>query len=174
MPTRSDGDVKTTQPHCFAERLAARSPRMSSVAAVALVVSAVACGEVPEVIGQTCTLIGCASGLTFTMPWAESAASFDVDVDGPTLVGSFTCAKNANGFFVLAPETATGSFAATTAVECQGPGFTIGETPDALVVTVAAGQDTRRRGFSRIQYLTSQPNGPDCEPTCSQLTLTLE
>ncbi len=158
------------------KRTQSNLPRMGASATLGLVLSA-SCGEVPERVGQigeSCTLIGCTSGLTFTVPWVAGAAAFDVDVDGPTLAGSFTCAQNAEGFYVLAPDTITGSFAATTVVSCDGPGFTLGDTPDELVVTVAAGPDTRRRGFSRIQYLTVQPNGPDCEPTCTQLTLPLE
>ena len=44
----------------------------------------------------------------------------------------------------------------------------------SLLLLVLTGATQASQTFSDIEYAVSQPNGPDCPPTCSQVELTLD
>lgn len=131
-------------------------------AAVALVPAG--CDNIGE---QGCTLIGCQDQLTVTFGHLV-ALPYDVKLtlDGKT--ATFTC----DGTGVKSP-------AGTSVQRCDGEGFVLLATPAMVDVSVTCGVAPDDGGISRCgtsaqpTYKTTQPNGPNCEPTCRQATVTV-
>lgn len=81
----------------------------------------------------------------------------------------------------MSPTDLSGDFAGDNAallVTCTEDGFPLavdggGEPPAEITVEVtgASSGGLVSDTFEGIQYTVSQPNGPDCEPTCYQTTL---
>lgn len=128
-----------------------------------------------------CTEIGCADGLvvqvTPTAAWPAGEYRFTIEADGATT----TC----TGSLPL-PECGT------PAIRCDATGVTIGESGCALApaehafsdimftanpasVTIEVDLDEQRVGSQSWSpsYQQVQPNGPDCEPTCTNATVAL-
>ncbi|HEY2375572.1 MAG TPA: hypothetical protein VGH98_06315 [Gemmatimonadaceae bacterium] len=101
---------------------------------------------------HTCTLIGCDSGLVVhlaTMP----TAPFRVEVR------------------ISPGDQAAYVFDCTDLTRCSQDVFLNGLIADRATVTVIVGAASSTTTFNQIVYTTSQPNGPDCEPTCKQGTV---
>lgn len=166
-----------------------RAPASSLLAGVlAIVVAVVVTGVV---VGcslpfeeTTCTLIGC--GDTITIDLGEVAdEGFVATVESPLASGGFSCSApeqtNEGSVASMSPTDLSGDFAgdeASVFVTCTEDGFLLamaddGEPPAAITVeaTGASSGSVVSDTFEDIQYTVSQPNGPDCEPTCYQTTL---
>ena len=143
--------------------------------ALALALALAGCGALsPQ--PQGCTEIGCVNGYQITLssasPWKAGKYTVEVVSDGVTT----TC-------------TATLPLTSTSTAECTGAGVQIGlsgsmlpaeqqslsdillaSTPRAVKITVSRdGAQLVTKDFTP-KYKTSQPNGPDCEPTCTSAT----
>jgi hypothetical protein len=103
------------------------------------------------IIDGTCTLIGCESGLlvqlaqTPTGPYRIEVFSF---AGGPHYV--FECANPGS---------------------CEPARFT-DYTPASVTIRVTTSAGTREE-TAQPAYAESQPNGPNCGPTCRQATVTV-
>jgi hypothetical protein len=130
---------------------------------------------------QACTEIGCQDGLlirvTPTEAWPHGAYTFTVEADAKTT----TCTGSL-------PLPACG----TPGLTCDGPGVTIGESGCALdpaqhafadimfeatptSVTVGVDLDGRTIASQTFtpEYQTVQPNGPGCDPICTNASVEL-
>lgn len=145
---------------------------------VALVTACSASSQ-PRVEGHECTAIGCADGffvtITSASAWPAGAYVVTVVADGATT----TCA-------------ATFPLTASSTPACSGPGVQVGlsgsllpaaqqsiasvtlmTTPKAVSIDVARdGASIGGRSYTPT-YKTSRPNGPDCEPVCTNASDTL-
>lgn len=151
--------------------------RCSLVLALFVTVSTACAGAQP----QACTEIGCSDGLvvrgTPGPPWPQGVYRFVVEADGITT----TC----TGALPLAD-------CSTRAITCDREGVSITEsgcalppsehgfgdlqlpgTPESISVTVQLGDRTVGQQTFRPTYQTSQPNGPGCEPICTNGSVTL-
>lgn len=108
-------------------------------------------------IGSThCTLIGCTDGITVhltTLP----AGSYRVEI----LVG------NGPGGLSYAYDCAGGP-------GCQQDIFFPELVLDRIIVRVTTPLGSRDTEIANPVYVTSQPNGPDCSPTCRQASVTAQ
>lgn len=101
---------------------------------------------------EACTLIGCASGLRVQLDGAPSVAyTIEVKVPGQATSQTFNCA---------------------TPSQCVGGAFFADFVPQTVQVTITVGTSVRTLTVDP-QYSTSRPNGPNCEPTCTQATITI-
>lgn len=133
---------------------------------------------------EMCTLIGCESAITVSLPEPQSGP-FAITLESEAFSGSVECAppeqeptgdawvaRNPTGDLGEAP-----SAAAT--VRCAPGAVTfvfLGEEPampEELTVSLD-GDAPLTQTFSDIDYDVSQPNGPDCPPTCRTTTLELD
>jgi hypothetical protein len=131
-----------------------------------------------------CTAIGCTDGLAVTVTptsaWPAGDYRFTIEADGVTT----TCTGSL-------PLPACG----TAAITCEGgepDAVMIGEsgcalaesehafsdimftaTPASVAVTVEFGGTQIGAGSWSPEYQTSQPNGPECEPTCTNASVEL-
>lgn len=122
-----------------------------------------------------CTEIGCTDGLVIAVTpmssWPHGAYRFTIDADGTTI----TC----TGALPL-PDCGT------PAMTCDAGGVGIGESgcalpdgehafsdivfassPKAVTLTVTRDDQPLATQSWTPTYVTSQPNGPDCPPTCT-------
>jgi hypothetical protein len=148
---------------------------LASVAFVA------ACDLTPP---TACSLVGCNSVLTVEAPALDDAA-FSVTVESDTWSGTISCAPADAAGERGPPVETTGDIAreeadAVSAIAtCDRRGVTLrpllreaaDELPTSAIVTITSGADTFVADDDDIAYAVSQPNGPDCEPTCSTATL---
>ena len=127
-----------------------------------------------------CTEIGCGPGfqVEFTRAsWPAGAVEIAVTADGTTTTCTLTlpyascdnvvqCDKPNPGFFI---ET---SGCALPAAQHSIGGVAWAETGPQNV-TIVVSQDGTMLGTQTFMptYETSRPNGPDCEPVCSQATM---
>lgn len=104
--------------------------------------------------GQTCTLIGCADGLTVTLEGSVPEA-YTVSATWDGGEQTFVCDSNAPQF---------GCFADGVRID--------GATPDRLTITVTweGGSKTEE---VQPTYEVTRPNGPNCEPECRQGAVTI-
>ncbi len=105
----------------------------------------------PEV--RACTMIGCESGVAVDLSAMPSGA-FSVELT--PLPGGAPTLKQC-----------------TTAAACGRSLFFAGVTADSVAVklTTTAGTRTMR---ARAEYVVSQPNGPQCDPTCRQARVAVQ
>jgi hypothetical protein len=135
---------------------------------------------------KTCTLIGCSSGFAVNFQYTDGVwrpGRYQVDVTSDGVSGS--CEVT----LPLAPcetpsSTCTGQRSwslgesgcalPTSQHSLSGISFS-GTTPAKVDVTVSRdGRQLASQSFTP-SYTTSQPNGPDCEPTCrTAATATLQ
>lgn len=125
--------------------------------------------------GIDCTEIGCADGYSgeFSPPFTTAGDyefTLSLDGDPSSCQGSlpirddFTC----EGVLQL---TVSGS--ALPDDEHSLPGFFVYRTDfSELVLTVTRDGVEAARWEERPEWVVSQPNGPDCEPTCTQAAST--
>jgi hypothetical protein len=104
------------------------------------------------IIDGACTLIGCSSGLTVQLA-AAPAGAYRIEVfsspSGPHYV--WDCGD---------------------AAQCGTTAMFTDFTPTSVTIRVTTSAGTREQ-TSQPAYNTSRPNGPNCEPTCTQATVTV-
>ena len=116
------------------------------------VIAVTSCGPAaPE--ARACTLIGCESGVAVDLSATPSGA-FSVELT-PIPGGEATLKE------------------CTTAASCGRSLFFAGVSADSVEVKVTTAAGTRSVR-TRAAYFTSQPNGPQCDPTCRQARVAVE
>jgi hypothetical protein len=101
-------------------------------------------GSAPEV--RACTMIGCSDGLTVTVANAPPAA-YTVEV--------------------ILPDGSVRSGRCEVAAQCANGVFVENVSAEQVTVRIVSGASSSSQ-VVRPQYTVSQPNGPDCPPTCRQ------
>jgi hypothetical protein len=97
---------------------------------------------------KVCTLIGCSSGLVVVLPSVPGGPySVELLLDSPT--------PGARYMYECAGGPA-----------CQGEIFFAQVTPPRALVRVTTSTGVRLTEVTTVNYVRSQPNGPDCGPTC--------
>jgi hypothetical protein len=147
---------------------------------LATTVLAAACGSGDGEGDGVCTLIGCEDGLTIEFELTEPGAyTFDLVADGEPI----TC----TGALPLPPCSSAGG------ATCSESGVSIGEsgcalgssshsllnlsfsgsTPAKVELTIKRdGAEVAQQSFTP-EYKTFTPNGPGCEPTCTNAEVSL-
>ena len=134
----------------------------------------------PAQAQRPCTEIGCMNGLTIEIPfdyqWQRGAYVFDFDLDGKAVhctgslplkscdQRSLTC--NAEGVMIMESGCALPN----------GHGFgmiTIDSSPASASVRITRNGQTIAQSSWKPAYKITQPNGPACEPTCRQATVSI-
>lgn len=151
-----------------------------TAASVSLVVI---CACVPFPPGG-CTLVGCTSRIDVVLPEAQSIV-YTVTLSSPTVSGSVECVPpNPDDENAMWSERAFGGDLreqgpAIATVVCHASRVSVQflsedpDLPDELTIEIAGDGDFSQT-FSGIEYTVSQPNGPDCPPTCSQVELAMD
>lgn len=127
---------------------------------------------------QACTAIGCVDGLQIAFQAASwPAGKWQVTAQTPT--GARTCtvtlpfASVDPGVQCDAQVQLGTSGSALPAANHSLVGLTLPDTPTQVTVTVSRdGQQLASQVFSPT-YKTSRPNGPKCDPECTQASATL-
>ncbi len=117
-----------------------------------------------------CTEAGCVDGLTVELQ-PEIPSTYDVELVLDGASGTFTCTKHEDGGWQVTDESGE-----VPIWGCVGSQFEIAdETPKSVQITVSA-QDIDWTGSvdADPDYEVIQPNGPNCTPTCSIATLTIQ
>lgn len=124
---------------------------------------------------KMCTKIGCSDGLSVGLDLPLKTGKYLVEVEAGDKKGKCE---------IVVPFPACG----TPATRCEGtlPLFAaengcggpvdkmtfspirIGEAPESVMVNVKHNGVTVLGGLFKPEYKTTQPNGPDCPPTCKQ------
>ena len=102
-----------------------------------------ACRGAPPV-GQACTLIGCSDGITVVVTNAPATA-YSVEV--------------------ILPDGTARTTSCDIAGQCGNGLFVENVSAEQVTIRVSGGGRTTSQ-VVRPQYAESQPNGPDCPPTC--------
>lgn len=130
---------------------------------------------------RACTEMGCLDGLRIELKsdaWPDGVYRFEVEADGASIVCQGSLPLPACG---------------TAAITCDQGGVIVGESGCALppaqhsfseLIFEGAPErvslNVEHEGAIRVthevqpEYRTVTPNGPDCEPTCTQASLVLE
>ena len=120
--------------------------RFLSSAAVALLAGCTG------IFDGTCTLIGCDSGLSVQLAQVPAGA-YRIEV--------FSGSGGAHYVFECA-----------NAAQCGTAAFFADYTPASVTIRVTTAAGTREQ-TAQPAYSTNRPNGPDCEPTCTQAAVTV-
>ncbi|MEZ0372024.1 MAG: hypothetical protein ACAI44_23235 [Candidatus Sericytochromatia bacterium] len=106
---------------------------------------------------KACTLIGCVDGLNITLK-GQVAQSYTLKlkVQGQP-DQNLSCPEGTSGHICFP----------------NGSVFVNNYTPQSVEITYTAGEKTVTKKFNP-SYSTSNPNGPDCGPTCKQARIELE
>ena len=104
-------------------------------------------------VGGACTTIGCLDGVDVRWSSASPTDRGTITADG--VVMPFDCAASSS-----------------RGVSCTGAGVRVQGRPARLQVEVITATGTRTGSFTP-QYVQSRPNGPDCDPVCSNATVTV-
>lgn len=132
---------------------------------------------------NACTLIGCGDSIEVDLGDVADEG-FQASVESAAASGGFTCSPaNADGVISSTPTDLSGDFASEDAAlmpSCSADGFLLarrrdGDPPTTITVeaTGATSGTVVQETFADIDYEVSQPNGPDCEPTCFHTTLSV-
>lgn len=126
--------------------------------------------------GKMCTLIGCINGLHLNLakvtPWTAGNYSFAFDLDGTavTCTGALplpACDKGAALRCDVEGKVQIGE--SGCALPPEQHGFSdiqiLGE-PAKVKLTITRDDQQLHSGELTPTYVTSRPNGPDCEPEC--------
>lgn len=136
-----------------------------------MVAAALACSSVACDLSQSCTDIGCASGLTLSV---RRAAGTWADGDYVLRAGIERCS-----FSIPRDLPAVGSIARPS---CGGASVLLGNsglelslttTPKTFAVELTLDGAPILSENSTPSYVESQPNGPDCGPVCRQGSIDL-
>lgn len=150
--------------------------RSSLLAALALIA---ACGDSSSgADGQACTTIGCVDGFSVnvasTGTWKPGNYLVTVVADGVTTTCSATFPLTGAAAQCSGSGVVVGLSGSALPAEQQSiPNVAIQSTPKSVKVEIARdGASLGSQTFTPT-YKTSQPNGPNCAPTCTQASDTL-
>jgi hypothetical protein len=171
---------------CQATDMARCSTTGKQVALLALIALASSCGIID---GQACTAVGCIDGATIELRTSDGTQrTYEVTllIDGREVTCATPALADATSFSTaecseprisidhgpLVDCTETRS-ADAVSQSCQPNGkfaqtINLRETPARVVVTLTDASNATFQHSFDLQYVTSRPNGPDCEPTCHQ------
>jgi hypothetical protein len=144
-----------------------------------LVASLAGCG----LTAHACTEIGCADGLdvdfqTASGTWPAGSYQIDLTADGATITCTttlpFASATNPAGSCTSADVIMGLSGSAQPAAQHAISGLHFNTTPKSVKVTISRDGAMVASGDFTPAYETSMPNGPDCEPTCTNAGATLK
>jgi hypothetical protein len=124
--------------------------------AVSLLLCVAACGVVGPREDKGCTLIGCNSGLTVHLN-AKPAGTFKVEV--------FAQSPNQQPVYV---------YECSNAASCPQDIFYSGLIVSHAYVRVTTSTGTKTVEIPAVNYVTSRPNGPGCDPECRQATVNVD
>lgn len=121
-----------------------------------------ACGtalfsEIDPIQGTACTEIGCSNQVAIQLATPMSLP-YDIEVEANGVTWTGTC---------TATGIETDEEKGDTVLYCTADDLTLSITPEELRVSVTSGEETREL-TATPEYVTTQPNGPQCEPTCRQ------
>ena len=128
--------------------------------------------------GTTCPLLGCQDGLQvgFTAAaWPAGVWSVQLETAGATR----SCSVSLPFASVNVAPVCVGSMtlgtsgSALPADQHKLTGVQLPDTPTQITLTVQHDGATVATKNLQPTYVTSQPNGPECEPTCNQGTAQL-
>ena len=105
---------------------------------------------------KTCTLIGCNSGLTVHLN-TKPAGTYKVEV--------FPLSLNQQPSYV---------YECSTVSNCQQDIFFAGLIVSHPFVRVTTSTGTKTVEILSVNYVTSRPNGPGCDPECKQATVNVD
>ncbi|MEQ1691778.1 MAG: hypothetical protein ABMA00_10850 [Gemmatimonas sp.] len=132
------------------------APFTKGVVAASLLLAAAGCGVFGPTEGKTCTLIGCNSGLTVHLN-AKPTGTYKVEVfaQSPSLqpVYAYECSN---------------------ASTCQQDIFFPGLIVSHPYVRITTSSGTKIVEIITVNYVTSRPNGPGCDPECRQATVNVD
>ena len=123
---------------------------------VCLFLGGPACGVVGPREDKVCTLIGCNSGLTVHLN-AKPAGTYKVEV--------FALSPNQQPVYV---------YECSNAASCQQDIFFASLIADHPFVRVTTSTGTKTTEVVTVNYVTSRPNGPGCDPECRQATVNVD
>ena len=148
-----------TPRHAARARTSATPPLAMILAAAALLTLSACDGP-----SQACTEIGCQDLLTLTLvgPDGQAISAFQGQVTSGQQVIDVTCAAGSSG---------------GERFECDSNKLSVRVTPGAEVALnlrdQAPGSTLAYIGAVALSPKTTQPNGPDCPPTCTQANATV-
>jgi hypothetical protein len=137
-------------------------------------------GEVPPP-GPACTEIGCQDGLVVQVrpaeAWPHGAYRFDIEHDGARVVCTGTlplppCERRALRCDAPQPSIVESGCALEPAAHAFGD-VVFATTPATVAVVVRHDDQVVGSGRWNPVYQQSQPNGPGCEPVCTNATVGL-
>ncbi len=126
---------------------------LGTLAGLALL-TATGCGVIGP--GDSCTLIGCNSGLTVHLS-AKPTGAYKVEV--------FAVSPNQQPAYV---------YECSTASNCQQDIFFAGLIVSHPFVRITTSTGTKTVEIATMNYVTSRPNGPGCDPECRQATVNVD
>ena len=156
-------------------------------------------GSCTELLGTSCTEIGCAdqasltlrpaSGewtagayeLSLTVDGTERRCAFNVPADLPEPRNGRSLCEQALAMYIQPETTCTEhryrdavSQSCTPIPDRYSASLTLYGTPSALTVVLERDGTTILDESSTLHYQSERPNGPDCEPLCQQASVNLE
>jgi hypothetical protein len=146
--------------------------KRSIVLGCALAVLLAACASEPG--SRACTLVGCQTGYVIALQasqWPTGAYRVDIDADGRKIVcnASIPLPKGNPGNVCDAADVTLGLSGSELPVDSQSLSEVRfnGTLPKGVHVAVQRDSTVLADKTFVPAYKTSQPNGPDCEPTCT-------
>ena len=125
---------------------------------------------------RVCTQIGCVNGLRLTLvkatPWTAGEYVFTVDLDGASVTckGALplkACDQGSALTCDVEDKVMIGESGCALPVEQHGfSDIQIFGTPARVNLTIARDGQPLHSGELTPTYVSSRPNGPDCEPEC--------
>jgi hypothetical protein len=159
----------------------------------ALLAAGACSGTTPGNGGSICTLIGCTDELTATLHDATGGLPSGKQVltvmeNGMTLTCSFTLPRPAQGGGITCPQGLTVTVVQAQTCVTSGDGtyqtqvctpvagkfnevVAIVGSPTTLHVTQTVDGASYLDQTTTPTYTTTRPNGPNCEPVCSQASM---
>ena len=132
------------------------SATLSAILAGLGLFTATACGVNGPRDGKECTLIGCNSGLTVHLN-AKPTGTYKVEV--------FALSPNQQPVYV---------YECSVASSCQQDIFFSGLIVSHPFVRITTSIGTKTVEIPSVNYVTSRPNGPGCDPECRQATVNVD
>ena len=149
--------------------------RLRALSAALALAALTACGASSSGTGaKGCTEIGCVNGFTvdFTSPsWKAGVYEVTIDKDGTKVTCTTTLPFTSQNpdHACTAPDVMLGiSGSALPSDQHALTGVIFTGTPKAVKLSLARDGKVLATGEYYPTYTTSRPNGPDCEPVCTQ------
>jgi hypothetical protein len=135
----------------------------------------------PAQAQQACTEMGCMNGLTIDVPldyrWQPGAYVFDFNLDGKAVrcTGSLPL-KSCDQPSITCSAEGVMIMESGCALPKNGHGFgmiTIDSSPASASIKITRSGQMIAQNSWKPAYQITRPNGPRCEPTCRQATVSL-